>query len=87
MIENIVSSMNDAGITGHSHVKQQNWTPLIKVSSQMIKKLVSPKPLKLLQDTLAGVPQGTECPIWEHEGRRLDSWSGLMPGLGVGTLV
>ena len=56
MIENIVSSMNDAGITGHSHVKQQNWTPLIKVSSQMIKKLISPKPLKLLQDTLAGVP-------------------------------
>ena len=53
----------------------------------MIKKLISPKPLKLLQDTLAGVPQGTECPVWEHEGCRLDSWSGLMPGLGVGSLV
>ena len=79
--------VNTVGKNGHSRVKQQNWTPLIKVSSQMIKKLVSPKPLKLLQDTLAGVPYETECPIWEHEGRRLDSWSGLMPGLGVGSLV
>ena len=72
MIENIVSSMNDAGITGHSHVKQQNWTPLIKVSSQMIKKLISPKPLKLLQDTLAGVPQGTEQQ--QAENQRVAGW-------------